>query len=118
MKQIVLEGYAPSDLVAKLAKAPWVSVIGGKNFGGIDLGAFALAEPSDAHCPIKYRISIQQIPDGPQFQVEGFCYQDLLEHIANESFPVVFDGRRLEDRSFAELRNDESAFRAIIQKIP
>ena len=118
MRSIVMEGYSPRDLIENLRKAPWISVIGGKNFIGIDLGAFALTDTPDVHCPTKYRITVRQIPTGSQFQVEGFCCQDLLKHIANQSFSVTFDNRRLEDRTFENLRSDEDAFKAIIEEIP
>jgi hypothetical protein len=89
----------------------------GKNFSGIALGKRVLTDTPDALCSEKYRITLETVPQGDKFMVEG--YQSLylplylLDDIRRDSRSITFAGRYL----IADYIGEVKAYRATIERI-
>jgi len=114
MEKVMIEGYGPSDLVAQLRKAPWTACMpSGKNFSGIALGKWVLTDIPDALCSEKYRITLETVPHGDKFMVEGYQSRYLLDDIQKDWRSIAFAGRYLIDDYIGEVK----AYRAMIESV-
>ncbi len=111
--RIVIEGYGPLDLIDRISAAPWRPCVPfGLNFSGISLGGMALSDRADRICPQQYRITVESIPDGEAFTVEGFQIPQLLDSLWLAPQPITFAGEELAD----DYVGDAAAYRVTIQQ--
>ncbi len=114
MEKVAIEGYGPPDSVDRVRKAPWtVCMPSGKNFSGIALGKRVLTDTPDALCSEKYRITLETVPQGDKFMVEGYQSLYLLDDIRRDSRSLTFAGRYL----IADYIGEVKAYRATIERI-
>ena len=114
MEKVVIEKYGPLDLVDRLRKAPWTACMpSGKNFSGIALGKWVLTDTPDVLCSEKYRVSLETVPRGDKFTVEGYQSRHLFDDVRRDSRAIAFAGRYLIDDYIGEVK----AYRATIERI-
>jgi hypothetical protein len=110
----VIEGYGPPDLVERVRKAAWTACVpSGKNFQGIVLGDYVLTDTPDEFCPVKFRVTLETVPRGDRFTVDGYHCRYLLDSIRKRSRPTTFAGCCLSDAPI----DDAKAYRATVEII-
>lgn len=114
MEKVVIERYGPLDLVDRLRKSPWTACKpSGKNFSGITIGRWVLTDTPDMLCSEKYRVTVETVPQGGKFTVEGYQSRDLFNDLRRDSRTVTFAGCHLIDDYIGEVK----AYRATIEHI-
>jgi hypothetical protein len=114
MGKVVIERYGPPDLVDRLRKSPWTACKpSGKNFCGIAIGRWVLTDTPDTLCADKYRITVETVPRGDKFMVEGYQSRDLFNDLQHDSRAITFAGCHLIDDYVGEVK----AYRATIEHI-
>ncbi len=79
--EIVIEGFGPTDLIEQVRKLGWMPCVpSGKNFKGMSLGGYALTDPGDHLCPIRYEVTLETsgTEKTEKLVIAGFSYRDLL----------------------------------------
>lgn len=112
MEKEVIEGYGPPDLVDRVRQAAWTACVpSGKNFAGINLGGSVLTDTPDEFCPVKFRVTLETVPRGDKFIVEGYHSQYLLDNLRRRYRPTTFAGCSLLDAP----GDDTKAYRATVE---
>ncbi len=81
----VILGYGPADLLTQVKKAGWVDYAPpdtGKNFVGFSIDGYVLADEPDPLCPVKFRLTLENLSTGTKFEVSGYCYKEIVPAIA------------------------------------
>ncbi len=114
MEKEVIEGYGPAGLVEQVRKSVWRACAPrGKNFTGIALAGYLLTDPSDAFCPVKFRVTLEEISEGDRFVVEGYNSENFLDTLRRREHPTTFAGHRLLDAP----NGNAKAYRATVERV-
>jgi len=93
VEKAVIEGYGPLDLIDRVRNAAWTTCIpSGRNFEGIVLGDCVLTDAPDEYCSIKFRVTLETLPSGDNFTIEGYNSWLFLDSIHKGSGPTTFAG--------------------------
>ena len=114
MAKEVIEGYGPPDLIERVRNAAWTACAPSeKHFTGISLAGCLLTDTPDKLYSVKFRVALEEVPQGDRFIVEGYNDQYLLENIRRSYPPTTFAGCRLSDAP----TDDATAYRATIETV-
>lgn len=112
--RLVLEGYGPHDLIKRISASPWLPCApSGRNFSGIALGELVLADRPDPLCPEKYQITVETVPMGDSFTVEGYQAPHLFDSMRLTARPCTFAGCVLMD----DYVGDVTAYRVTVDRL-
>ena len=112
MPKEVIEGYGPPDLIERVRNATWATCARSeKHFTGISLAGCLLADTPDRFYPVKFRVTLEEVPQGDRFIVEGYNDLYLLDNIRGNYRPTTFAHCRLGDAFI----DDTTAYRATIE---
>ncbi len=114
MPKEVIEGYGPPDLIERVRNAAWTACAPSeKHFTGISLAGCLLVDTPDKFYSVKFRVTLEEVPQGDRFIVEGYNDLYLLDNIRRGYPPTKFTGRRLGDAP----TDDTTAYRATIETV-
>lgn len=112
--RFVLEGYGPRDLISRVKTSPWLRCLpSGRNFSGIALGGMVLADCPDSLSPNEYRITLEAVPTGDSFTVEGYQTPHMFDSLRLTTRPCTFSGCEL----ISDYVGDVTAYRVTVERL-
>jgi hypothetical protein len=112
--RLVIEGYGSPDLIDRLRASTWVPCLpSGRNFAGLALGEMVFADRPDPLCQDKYQISVETVPPGDAFTVEGYQTAHLFDSLRMSAQPCTVAGSILRE----EAVGDVTAYRVTVERL-